>query len=141
MGKPLPPKKIAHIGIAVHSIEKAIPFYINHLQLELEKMEDVPSEQVKVAFLKIGETRIELLEPTNDTSAIYQFLQKRGEGVHHIAIEVDDLEYRLNELRNKGIQLINNEPKQGANNSLIAFIHPHSANGILMELCEHQKKG
>src|SRR5690625_4753089 len=107
MTDPFPSKKIAHIGIAVQSIEKTVPFYTKHLGLELEKIEDVISEQVKVAFLKIGETRIELLEPLHNSSAIYQFLQKKGEGIHHIAIEVDDLTTRLNKLKDEGVQVIN----------------------------------
>ena|SRR5690625_1921927 len=139
--KYVPPKKIAHIGIAVHSIKKTLPFYTNHLGLELERMEDVISEQVKIAFLKIGETRIELLEPLNESSAIYKFLQKKGEGIHHLAFEVENLSSRLKKLKEDGIQLINEKPKKGANNSLIGFIHPRSTSGVLIELCEHHKKG
>ena len=141
MNDPIPPKKIAHIGIAVQSIEKTIPFYTKHLGLELEKIEDVLSEQVKVAFLKIGETRIELLEPLNHSSAIYTFLQKKGEGIHHLAFEVTDLTSRLSKLKSEGIQVINGDPKKGANNSLISFLHPQSTNGVLIELCEHHTKG
>jgi len=137
----VPPNKIAHIGIAVHSIEKSLPFYTEHLGLELEKLENVMSEQVKVAFIKIGETRLELLEPLKKSSVIYEFLQKKGEGIHHIALEVDDLTSRLYKLRNEGIHVINEEPKKGANNSLIAFLHPRSTSGVLIELCEHNKKG
>lgn len=134
-----PPKQIAHIGIAVHSIDKSIPFYTNLLGLSLERIEEVESEQVKVAFLKIGEARIELLEPLHESSAIYTFLQKKGEGIHHIALEVEQIEERLNELKQNGIRLINEQPKRGANDSQIAFLHPKSTNGVLFELCQHNK--
>src|SRR5690625_1722901 len=130
MKDPIPPKKIAHIGIAVQSIEKTIPFYTKHLGLELEKIEDVHSEQVKVAFLKIGETRIELLEPLNHSSAIYTFLQKKGEGIHHLAFGVNDLTSRLSEVRSEGIKLIKNEAKKGENKRQIFFLHPLSDHGV-----------
>ncbi|MFD1039204.1 methylmalonyl-CoA epimerase [Virgibacillus byunsanensis] len=131
------PKKIAHIGIAVNSIDAAIPFYMNSLGLELEGVETVESEGVKVAFLRIGESRFELLEALSDSSPIRQFINKKGEGVHHIAMEVDNITERLDQLRKEGIKLINDEPKQGAHNSQIAFVHPKAANGVLFELCQH----
>lgn len=133
------PEKIAHIGIAVQKIEQALPFYTTVLGLTLEKMEEIQSEGVKVAFLKIGDTRFELLEPLHDTSPINTFLQKRGEGIHHIALEVDNLESRLRQMKKEGVRLIDETPKVGANDSQVAFIHPKAANGVLMELCEHQK--
>lgn len=133
------PHKIDHIGIAVKSIEKALPFYVNHLHLELEAIEEVESEQVKVAFLRIGESRIELLEPTSENSPIYKFIEKRGEGIHHIALGVYDIEARLKELKTSGISLINEKPKLGAGGAKIAFLHPKSASGVLYELCEKQK--
>ncbi|TQS74490.1 methylmalonyl-CoA epimerase [Ornithinibacillus gellani] len=132
-----PPEKIAHIGIAVHSIEHALGFYTDVLGLPLEGVEEVKSEGVKVAFIRIGETRIELLESIEDTSAIHQFLSKKGEGIHHIALEAGDLESRLKAYRDQGVPLINETPKSGANNSSIAFIHPKAANGVLFELCQH----
>lgn len=132
-----PPKKIAHIGIAVHNIEESLTFYKSALGLIAEGMEEVAEEGVKVAFLKIGETRIELLEPLHDNSPIKKFLDKKGEGIHHIALEVDDIHSRLNQLKIKGIQLINEEAKIGAHNSQIAFIHPKAAHGVLFELCQH----
>jgi len=132
------PKQIAHIGVAVHSIEDSLPFYTELLGLTLEKVEEVESEQVKVAFLQIGESRIELLEPLSDASAIHSFLEKKGEGIHHMALEVEDIEQRLENLKTNGIRLINEEPKLGANNSQIAFLHPKSTNGVLFELCEHK---
>lgn len=132
-----PPKRIAHIGIAVSNIDQALFFYTDTLGLELEGVEEVGSEAVKVAFLKIGESRIELLEPLNGSSVIKQFLDKNGEGIHHIALEVDDIDTRLNKLKTDGISLIDDQPKQGAHNSSIAFIHPKAANGVLFEMCQH----
>ncbi len=133
------PQKIDHIGIAVKSIENTLPFYVEQLHLELEGIEEVESEQVKVAFLRIGESRLELLEPTSENSPIYKFIEKRGEGIHHIALGVNDIEKRLEELKTNGISLINEQPKIGAGQAKIAFIHPKSASGVLYELCEKQK--
>lgn len=135
------PNKIAHLGIAVYHLDEVLPFYTEHLGLELEGIEEVESEQVKVAFLKIGESRIELLEPLNQTSSIAAFLEQSGEGVHHIAFEVEEIETRLAKLRRNGIQLIHEGPKIGANNSHIAFLHPKSTHGVLYELCEHKGSG
>lgn len=132
------PKKIAHIGIAVQSIEHSLPFYTDQLGLALEGIEEVESEQVKVAFLKIGESMLELLEPLSESSAIHTYLERNGEGIHHIALEVNNIEQRLDNLRNDGIRLINEEPKLGANDSKIAFLHPKSTHGVLYELCEHK---
>lgn len=131
------PKKIAHIGIAVRDVEASIPLYTNLLGMTLEKMEKVESEQVKVAFIKIGETRIELLEPLSEKSAIHSYLEKKGEGIHHIALEVEDIDKRLKSLKENGIRLINEQPKQGADNAQIAFLHPKSTNGVLFELCQN----
>ena len=133
------PKQIAHIGIAVRDVEASIPLYTNLLGMTLEKMEEVESEQVKVAFIKIGETRIELLEPLSEKSAIHSFLEKKGEGIHHIALEVDNIDERLEDLQKNGIRLINEQPKEGADNAQIAFLHPKSTNGVLFELCQHIK--
>ncbi|WP_430785400.1 methylmalonyl-CoA epimerase [Virgibacillus flavescens] len=130
------PSKIAHIGIAVNSIDQALPFYSDILGLELEGIETVVSEDVKVAFLKIGEARFELLEPLSEKSAVQGFITKKGEGVHHIAIEVDNINERLQQYKSKGVQLIHEESKPGAHNSEIAFIHPKAANGVLVELCQ-----
>lgn len=135
------PHKIDHIGIAVKSLEKALPFYIDHLNLQLEAIEEVESEQVKVAFLRIGETRIELLEPTSEHSPISKFIENRGEGIHHIALGVYEIEERLIELKNDGIKLINDQPKTGAGGAKIAFLHPKSASGVLYELCEKDEGG
>ncbi len=135
-----PPKKIDHIGIAVQSIEEALPFYAGSLNLKLEKIEEVPSEKVKVAFMTIGETRFELLEPTADDSPIAAFLQKRGPGIHHIALAVDNIDERIEEMKTKGIKMINDTAKEGADDARIAFIHPKSTAGVLYELTEKAVK-
>ncbi|UFJ42880.1 methylmalonyl-CoA epimerase [Brevibacillus humidisoli] len=135
-----PPKKIVHIGIAVNKIETALPFYCGQLGLPLLGQEEVASEQVKVAFLGIGDTRLELLEPLGPDSPIASFLAKRGEGIHHIALEVDDLEQRLATLREGGVRLIHETPKEGAHQALIAFLHPKQANGVLFELCQYPQQ-
>lgn len=129
-------KKISHIGIAVKDLDKSLSFYTDFLGLELEGIETVESEGVKVAFLKIGESTFELLEPLTSASPIQRFLDQRGEGIHHIALEVDQIKKRLEQLKASGIELINEQPKLGANQSQIAFIHPKSTYGVLYELCE-----
>ncbi|WP_347549696.1 methylmalonyl-CoA epimerase [Pseudalkalibacillus hwajinpoensis] len=135
-----PPKKIDHIGIAVSSLEEALPFYVNHLHLKLEAIEEVASEGVKVAFMKIGESRLELLEPLSEESPIASFIQKRGEGIHHIALADDRIEERLRELSSNGIKLIHETPVKGAGGANIAFLHPKSTGGVLYELCEKDTK-
>ncbi|KGP93267.1 methylmalonyl-CoA epimerase [Pontibacillus chungwhensis BH030062] len=132
-----PPEKIAHIGIAVHHIEQALPFYTDTLGLSLKHVEDVQSEGVKVAFLPIGETQIELLEPLNEDSPIHKFIEKKGEGIHHIAFEVSDIKDRLKNYREDGVPLLNEEPKKGAHNADVAFLHPKASHGVLYELCQH----
>lgn len=134
-------KKIDHIGIAVSSIEKALPFYVDTLQLPLVGIEEVESEKVKVAFLKLGEAKIELLEPTAPDSAVAAFIEKRGEGIHHIALGVDDIQARIDELKTKGIRMIQDKPKTGGGGALVAFMHPKSAHGVLYELCEKTNAG
>jgi methylmalonyl-CoA mutase, C-terminal domain len=134
------PKKIDHIGIAVKSIEEAIPFYVNTLKLKLEQIEEVTSEQVKVAFLRIGESRLELLEPLSTESPIATFIEKRGEGIHHVALSVDNIENRIAYLKETGINMIHDEPKIGAGGANIAFLHPKSSGGVLYELCEKNGK-
>ncbi|HZH62602.1 MAG TPA: methylmalonyl-CoA epimerase [Metabacillus sp.] len=134
-------KKIDHIGIAVHSIEDALLFYKDILQLTYLGTEEVNSQQVRVAFLSAGETKIELLEPMSSNSPIAKFLQKKGEGIHHVAFGVHDLSARLVELKMKGIPLIDEVPREGAANSQIAFIHPKAAKNVLVELCEKNNGG
>lgn len=130
------PKKIDHIGIAVSSIEETLPFYTEKLQLPLLAIEEVKSQGVKVAFLSIGESKIELLEPLTEDSPIATFIKKRGEGIHHIALGVNDIQDRINEIKQKGIKMINDTPVPGAGGAQVAFIHPKSAKGILFEYCE-----
>jgi methylmalonyl-CoA mutase C-terminal domain/subunit len=132
-----PPKKMAHIGIAVRSLEAALPFYTQQLGLSLLGTEEVASEQVKIAFLAVGESRIELLEPLSDESPIAKFIAKRGEGIHHIALDVDDIHARLERLSANGVPLIHETPKEGAHGAQIAFLHPKAAGGVLFELCQY----
>ncbi|MFB3166033.1 methylmalonyl-CoA epimerase [Neobacillus sp. 179-C4.2 HS] len=132
-------KKVDHIGIAVRSLETTLPFYTEVLKLSLIGIEEVESQKVRVAFLKAGETKLELLEPTTQDSTIAQFIEKRGEGMHHIALGVNSIEERIIEMKEKGIRMIDEEPRIGAGGAHIAFMHPKSASGVLVELCE--KKG
>ncbi|WP_028775672.1 methylmalonyl-CoA epimerase [Shimazuella kribbensis] len=132
--------KISHIGIAVESLEKWIPFYRDTLGFPFLGEELVESEKVRVAFFQIGESRIELLEPVDDTSAIAKHIQKRGEGFHHIAYEVENIHQSISSLQKKGVSLINEEPKEGAHQSLIAFLHPSSTGKVLTELCQSQSQ-
>jgi methylmalonyl-CoA/ethylmalonyl-CoA epimerase len=132
-------KKVDHIGIAVRSLETTLPFYTEVLKLPLLGIEEVESQKVRVAFLKAGETKLELLEPTTEESTIAQFIEKRGEGMHHIALGVNSIEERIVEMKEKGIRMIDEEPRIGAGGAHIAFMHPKSAAGVLVELCE--KKG
>ncbi|HJV17688.1 MAG TPA: methylmalonyl-CoA epimerase [Bacillales bacterium] len=132
-------KKVDHIGIAVHSLKETLPFYTEVLKLSLLGVEKVESEQVKVAFLQVGETMLELLEPTSVDSPIAKYIEKQGEGIHHVALGVESIEERMNEIKTKGIRMIQDEPKLGAHGKEVAFIHPKSTFGVLYELCE--KKG
>lgn len=128
--------KINHIGIAVNSIEEALPFYRDSLGMTFAGTEEVPSQLVKVAFLHIGESKIELLEPTSPDSPVAKFLEKNGPGVHHLAYGVDDIEAAIAELVAKGTRMIDTAPRNGAHGARIAFIHPKSSGGVLTELCE-----
>lgn len=130
------PKKISHIGIAVKNIEEATPFYRDILGMEFEGTEVVAEQKVKVAFFVVGESRIELLEPTSDDSPVAKFLEKNGPGVHHVAYEVDDLQQRLVDLKAEGIRLIDETPRMGAHQTHIAFMHPKASGGVLTELCQ-----
>ena len=129
-------EKIDHIGIAVDSIEKWIGYYKDVLGLEHTTSVEIAEQNVRVAFLKIGESQIELLEPTSDDSPIAKFLENRGSGIHHIAVLVDDIDAALAKHRESGARLIDNEPRMGANNMRIAFIHPKASGGVLVELCQ-----
>jgi len=128
--------KIAHLGIATPNIDEALKFWADSLGLENVHTETVPDQKVRIAMLPIGETRLELLEPTSDDSPISKFIEKRGGGIHHIAVEVDDIRETLANLKSKGVHLIDEEPRIGAEGCLVAFIHPKSANGVLLELVE-----
>lgn len=129
--------KIDHVGIAVKSLADAVKVYEHAVGLTLAGYDEVDEQGVRVAMLGIGESRIELLEPTRPDSPIEKFMTKRGEGVHHIAVRVDDLEEALERLKTAGVRLIDDTPKRGAHNTRIAFVHPASTHGVLMELVEH----
>ncbi len=128
--------KIDHIGIAVKSIEEALPYYRDILGLEYMGSEVVEEQKVRVAFLTIGESRIELLEPTSPDSPIAKFIEKRGGGIHHIAVRTDAIHSDLQKHAENDVRLIDNEPRIGAHNMRIAFIHPKSTSGVLLEICE-----
>jgi methylmalonyl-CoA/ethylmalonyl-CoA epimerase len=128
--------KINHIGVAVTSIEEALPYYRDSLHMNYEGCEEVAEQKVKVAFLQIGESRIELLEPTSEDSPVAGFLKKNGPGVHHIAYEVADLVGALKKLEAQGVRLIDKDPRNGAHGTKIAFVHPKSSGGVLTELCQ-----
>src|SRR5688572_17024587 len=128
--------KINHLGIATKSIDNALKFWNDALGLENIHTEVVEDQKVRVAMLPVGESRIELLEPTSDDSPISKFLEKRGGGIHHIAVEVDDIEAALEKLRSQGARLIDEKPRIGAEGCLVAFVHPGSTGGVLLELVE-----
>ena len=132
-------KKIEHIGIAVKSIENANQIYTSLLGASPYKMEEVKSEGVKTSFLKVGDSKIELLEAINPDSPIAKFIEKRGEGVHHIAFAVDDIQSEIVRLKNEGFIVLNETPKKGADNKLVVFLHPKSTAGVLVELCQDRK--
>mgnify|MGYP001027976327 CR=1 FL=1 len=128
-------KKMNHVAIVVENIESALTFWRDQLGLELDHIEDVPSQASNVAFLPVGEGEVELVEPTDPDSGLAKYLEKRGEGMHHICLEVDDIEGMLNILNEKGVRLINQEPIDLPGRRM-AFIHPKAANGVLLELYE-----
>lgn len=129
-------KKVDHIGIAVRSLEETLPFYTDVLQLELLGIEEVESQKVRVAFIKAGETKLELLEPTSQESAIAKYIEKRGQGIHHVALGVESIEERIHDLKTNGIRMIDEQPRMGAGGANIAFLHPKSTGSVLYELCE-----
>lgn len=128
-------KKINHVAIVVEDIDAALTFWRGQLGLRLDHIEDVPSQASKVAFLPVGESEVELVEPTDPESGLAKYLSKRGEGMHHLCMEVDDIEGMLAELKEKGVRLINEEPLNLPGRRM-AFIHPKSTNGVLLELYE-----
>ena len=131
--------KIDHIGIAVKSIAEAAKVYENTIGLKVSGYDQVDDQGVRVAMLNIGESRIELLEPTGAESPVQKFIGKRGEGIHHIAVAVDDIERTLEQLKATGIRLVDQTPRPGAHNTRVAFIHPSSTHGVLLELVQHGK--
>ena len=133
--------EVNHIGIAVKSIDKSIDYYIETLGLKLLAIEEVTTQNVRVAFIDAGNVKLELLEPLGEQGAVAKFLEKRGEGVHHIAFGVTDIRTRMKELAEKGVQLLQDEPKPGAGGAEVAFLHPKSSYGVLYELCENNSKG
>ena len=128
--------RVEHIGIAVRDLEKVNQLYNRLFDQAAYKSEMVESEQVETSFFKVGETKIEFLKAADEGSAIHKFIDKKGEGVHHIAFEVEDIHAEMKRLASEGFQLINPEPKLGADNKLVCFIHPKSTNGVLVELCQ-----
>lgn len=129
-------KKVEHIGIAVKNFSEANALYYKLLGVEPYKTEYVESEGVNTSFFRAGDTKIELLEATNPDSAIAKFIEKRGEGIHHIAFEVEDIIAEMERLKQDGFILLNEQPKKGADNKLVCFVHPKSANGVLVELTQ-----
>ncbi|MDB5154880.1 MAG: mce [Mucilaginibacter sp.] len=131
-------KQIEHIGIAVKDIESAGKLYETLLNTSIYKIENVESEGVKTAFLQVGPNKIELLEATATDSPISKFIEKKGEGIHHVAFDVEDITAEMERLKNEGFILLNDTPKEGADNKLVCFVHPKSANGVLIELCQRK---
>jgi len=129
-------RKINHIGIAVSSLAQQIPFYRDILGLEEMGTEEVKEQKVRVAMFKIGDIKIELLEPTSDDSPIAKFIEKKGDGIHHIAYESDGIVQDLQDFEEKGMQLLDKVPRQGAHGTLIAFLHPKSSGRVLTEICQ-----
>ena len=129
-------KSLNHVGIAVRSIDAQRPFYEGVLGAVFEGIEDVPDQKVRVGFFRVSDVRLELLEPTDPQSTIQTFLEKRGEGLHHLAFTVDDIQTRIDELKANGLRMIDDTPRTGAHHTQIAFLHPKSSFGVLTELCE-----
>ena len=129
-------QKIEHIGIAVRSLSVSIPVFEKLLDSKCYKTEQVESEKVDTAFFQIGETKIELLESMEDNGVISKYIEKNGEGIHHIAFEVTDIQKEIDRLKKDGFRVLNESPKKGADNKLVCFLHPRSTNGVLIELCQ-----
>ena len=131
--------KVEHIGIAVKTLAESVPLFEKLLNSQCYKTEVVESEKVNTAFFKTRDTKIELLESIDENGVISKFIDKKGEGLHHIAFEVDNIEIEMERLKNEGFILLNDKPKKGADNKLICFLHPKNTNGVLIELCEEIK--
>jgi len=130
-------EKIDHIGIAVRDLDRALRFYRDQLGLELKEIEEVDEQKVKIAMVPVSESKLELLESTDPAGPVGKFIAKKGEGFHHISFRVSDLEDKLKRLKEQGVELIDHEPRYGAGGAKVAFLHPRSTGGILIELCEH----
>lgn len=133
-------KRLAHIGIAVKDLQASTSLFSTLFDMRSEHVEEVPEQRVKVAFFRIGDSGIELLEATAPDSPIAKFIEKRGEGVHHLSFEVDDIEAEIARLKNEGFQLIDETPRIGADGYLVAFLHPRSTNGVLVEISEKMRR-
>jgi len=131
--------KIEHLGIAVKELNTAIPLFEQLLNTPCYKTEEVASEGVSTAFFQTGDAKIELLEATNEASPIAKFITKKGEGIHHIAFEVENIEAEMKRLQALGFELLNKQPKNGADNKLVCFLHPKTTNGVLVELCQEKR--
>jgi methylmalonyl-CoA/ethylmalonyl-CoA epimerase len=131
--------KVEHIGIAVKSLSSSVPLFEKLLNTDCYKTENVASENVNTAFFRQGETKIELLESTTEDGVIQKFIDKKGEGIHHIAFEVADILSEMERLKAEGFVLLNEQPKNGADNKLVCFLHPKNTNGVLVELCQERK--
>ena len=131
--------KVEHIGIAVKSLDQSIPLFEKLLNTSCYKTEQVSSENVNTAFFQKGETKIELLESTTANGVIQKYIEKKGEGMHHIAFDVQDIYVEMERLKSEGFILLNEQPKKGADNKLVCFLHPKSTNGVLLELCQEIK--
>ncbi len=129
-------KKIDHIGIAVKDIEESLRFYSSSLGLELQCIEEMPDRGIRVAFIKVGESRIELLESISESSTIAKYIEKKGEGIHHLALNVESIEESMKIMKDQGFRLLSEQPEIGAGGTRIVFVHPKSSNGVLTELVE-----
>ncbi|MBI1780876.1 MAG: methylmalonyl-CoA epimerase [Sphingobacteriales bacterium] len=132
-------RKIEHIGVDVKSLAASIPVFEKILNTTCYKTESVESEKVNTAFFQKGESKIELLESSDESGVIAKFIEKKGEGMHHIAFDVEDIEAEMKRLRHEGFVLLNEKPKMGADNKLVCFLHPKGTNGVLIELCHERK--
>lgn len=134
-------EKVDHIGIAVKDLDKQVTYYTETFGLKLLKIEEIPSQQVRVAFIDAGNVKLELLEPTSEESAIFKHIEKRGEGIQHVAFGVSGIRERMQELREKGVRILSDEPQPGAGGAEVAFLHPKDSFGVLYELCDKSGKG
>ncbi len=132
-------EKIDHIAIAVSDIAEASRFFVDVLGLELSEPEDVPEQKTRVAFIQVGEVRVELVQPMSEDSPVARFIEKRGQGIHHIAYATSDILGALDAMKAKGVPLIDERPRSGAHDAKIAFVHPKGASGVLTELCEQTR--